>query len=242
MPAFDAEATICASVESALAQTVADLELVVVDDGSRVPVTEVLGDIRDPRLRILRHDRNRGTSAARNTALAAAQAPLVSQLDADDLWEPDYLESILPCFDDPAVGLAYANAATIGSDTYPTLIRDASPHPIDRFPALAADNPIPALTATMRADAVRAVGGYARWLWGVEDYHLYLKLSKAGWRFAFVDRPLARYRWPAPERGRSHDNVRMRRNLLKLWVGFGLRHPMTPGSGRQVRRWLGDLA
>lgn len=241
MPAFDAEATIREAVASVLAQTVPDLELIVVDDGSRVPVTDALQDIRDPRLRIVPHNRNRGTSAARNTALAAAHAPLVSQLDADDLWEPDYLESILPCFDDPAVGLAYANAATIGSDKYPVLLRDTSAHPVDRFPDLAADNPIPALTATMRTDAVRAVGGYARWIWGVEDYHLYLKLSKAGWRFAFVDRVLARYRWPEPERGRSHDNRRMRRNLLKLWVGFTFRHPFTPGSGRQVRRWLGDL-
>ncbi len=242
MPAFDAEATIRESVASALAQTVPELEVVVVDDGSRFPVAEVLADLRDPRLRILRHDRNRGTSTARNTALSAARAPLVSQLDADDLWEPDYLESILPCFDDPVVGLAYANAATIGSERYPTLIRDTSPHPIDRFPELAADNPIPALTATMRTDAVRAVGGYARWIWGVEDYHLYLKLSKAGWRFAFVDRPLARYRWPEPERGRSHDAARMHRNLLKLWVAFAVRHPFTAGSGRQIRTWLRALS
>ncbi len=241
MPAFDAGATIRESVESVLAQLVPELELIVVDDGSRVPVTEALEEIRDPRLRILRHDRNRGTAAARNTALTAARAPLVSQLDADDLWEPDYLQSILPCFDDPAVGLAYANASTIGSERYPTLIRETSPHPIDRFPELATDNPIPALTATMRTDAVRAVGGYAHWIWGVEDYHLYLKLAKAGWRFAFVDRQLARYRWPAPERGRSYDNHKMRRNLLKLWVGFGLRHPLTPGSGRQIRTRLGDL-
>ena len=94
----------------------------------------------------------------------------------------------------------------------------------------------------MRSDAVRAVGGYARWVWGVEDYHLYLKLARAGWRFAFVDRVLARYRWPSPDRGRSHDKARMRRNLLKLWVAFGVRHPFTPGSARQIRARLRDLS
>lgn len=242
MPAFDAQATIRASVESVLAQTEGDLELIVVDDGSHRPPAEALADVRDPRLRVLRHARNRGVSAARNTALAAASAPLVSQLDADDLWEPDYLEAILPCFDDPAVGLAYANARTIGSDKYPVLIRDTSSHPIDRFPELAAENPIPALTATMRADAVRAVGGYARWLWGGEDYHLYLKLAKAGWRFAFVDRPLAHYRRPTATRGQSYDNRRMLRNNLKLWVAFALRHPLTPGARGQIRSLLRALA
>src|SRR3954449_8932110 len=103
MPAYRANATIRESVESALAQTVGDLEVIVVDDGSPEPVTDVVGDIRDPRLRIIRHDRNRRAPAARNTALRAAQASLVSQLDADDLWEPDYLEHVLPHFEDPAI-------------------------------------------------------------------------------------------------------------------------------------------
>jgi glycosyltransferase involved in cell wall biosynthesis len=230
MPAYNAEATLRESVESVLAQSVGDLELVVVDDASAVPVAEVLADVHDARLRILRHARNLDVSAARNTALAAVRTPLVSQLDADDVWERDYLETILPCFGDEAVGLAYANAATT-STKYPMCIRDTSGHPVDRFPQLRAENPIPALTVTMRTHAVRAVGGYARWLWGVEDYHLYLKLAQDGWRFAFVDRILARYRWPEPERGRSYDNARMRRNLLKLRLGFRARHPRLRAAG-----------
>ena len=85
-------------------------------------MTDVLGDVRDPRLRLLRHDRNRKAPAARNTALRAARAPLVSQLDADDLWHPEYLENVLPRFDDPGVGLVYTNAEIeghpFGADTY----------------------------------------------------------------------------------------------------------------------------
>ena len=230
MPAYNAEATLRESVASVLAQTVGELELVVVDDASAVPVSEVLAGVRDARLRILRHRRNRGVSAARNTALAAARTPFVSQLDADDVWEPDYLESVLPRFREPAVGLVYANAVTT-SPHIPTCIRDTSGHPVDRFPELAVDNPIPALTVTMRTEAVRAVGGYARWIWGVEDYHLYLKLAHAGWRFAFVDRILARYRWPDPGRGRSYDKPRMRRNLRKLHLVFRLRHPLLRATG-----------
>src|SRR5918992_2194461 len=135
MPAFRSEATIRESVESVLGQTEGRLELIVVDDASPLPVAEVLADMRDPRLRVLRHARNRNTAAARNTGLAAARAPLVSQLDGDDLWEPDYLETILPLFDDPGVGLAYSNTHIIGHpgglDDY---IGDPSVHPLDRFP------------------------------------------------------------------------------------------------------------
>jgi predicted O-methyltransferase YrrM len=236
MPAYDAEATIRESVESALAQSEPNLELIVVDDASAVPLTEVLADISDQRLRIIRHRRNRGPAAARNTALAAARAPLVSQLDADDLWEPDYLESVLPELADPAVGLVYTNATILGHPTgHDTYIVDPSPHPIDRFPKLAEQNPVPALTATMRRPAVASVGGYARWLWLAQDYHLYLKLAAAGWRFVYVDRKLARFRWPEPTRGRTYDRRRHERYELAMYAGFAARHPLTPGPRHQVR-------
>ena len=236
MPAYDADETIRESVHSALAQTEPRLELVVVDDGSRRPVAEVLSDVEDPRLRVIRHSRNRGPSAARNTAVAAARTPFVSQLDADDLWEPEYLETVMPRFEDPSIGLVYTNATILGHpgghDTY---IFDPSPHPIDRFPKLAEKNPVPALTATMRTAAVVAAGGYARWLWLAQDYHLYLKLAAAGWRFDYVDRKLAKFRWPETDRGRSYDWRRHERYELRMWLAFALRHPLTPGPRRQVR-------
>ena len=235
-PAYNAEATLRESVASALAQTEERLEVCVVDDCSRIPAAEVLADIRDPRLRIIRHERNRGTPAARNTAVAAARTPFVSQLDADDLWEPNYLERILPCFEDPRVGLAYSNTHIIGHPTgHDDYIGDPTPHPIDTFPKFAEACPAPALTVTMRTAAVRGVGGYATWLWSTSDYQIYAKLIAAGWRFAYVHEQLARYRWPTPERGKSFDQRRVELSELKQWMAFVARHPLTPGPRRQVR-------
>jgi cellulose synthase/poly-beta-1,6-N-acetylglucosamine synthase-like glycosyltransferase len=239
MPAYQAGATIRESVLSALSQTVSELEVIVVDDGSPEPMADALADIDDERLRILRHDRNRKAPAARNTALRAARAPLVSQLDADDLWDPQYLEHVLPRFADPGVGLVYANCRIEGHphghDTY---IFEPSVHPMDRFPKIAEQNPVPALTATMRAEAVRGVGGYAEWLWVCDDYHLYMKLARAGWRFDFVDRELATYRWPQPGRGQSYDRSKAEVDELRMYLGFVLRHPLTPGPRRQARTRL----
>jgi cellulose synthase/poly-beta-1,6-N-acetylglucosamine synthase-like glycosyltransferase len=239
MPAYQANATIRESVASALAQTVGDLEVIVVDDGSPEPVADALADVRDPRLRLLRHDRNRKAPAARNTALRAARAPIVSQLDADDLWHTDYLENVLPRFDDSGVGLVYTNSEIeghpFGADTY---IEHASVHPMDQFPKIAEQNPVPALTATMRAAAVRDVGGYAEWLWVCDDYHLYMKLARAGWRFDYIDRKLATYRWPQPSRGQSYDRPKAEVDELKMFLGFVLRHPLTPGPRRQARTRL----
>ena len=198
--------------------------------------TEVLGDLSDPRLRIIGHPQNRGLSAARNTALGAARAPLVSQLDADDMWEPDYLESVLPHFDDPGVGLVYTNCTILGHPAgHEDYIGDPSVHPMHDFPKIAEQNPVPCPTATMRTAAVRAVGGYAWWLRQCEDYHLYMKLAQAGWRFDYVDRQLARYRWPQPGRGMSYDSRRHEAWEHAMFGSFVARHPRTPGPRRQVR-------
>lgn len=242
IPAFNADDTLREAVGSALAQTAADLEVVVVDDGSRVPAAEVLHGLDDERLCVVRHERNEGLSAARNTALAEARAPLISQLDADDAWEPGYLDAVLPCFEDPKVGLAYTDARIVYADgrVEPYLTSHLD-HPVDSFPELSRVNPIAALTATMRTEAVRGVGGYASWLWGGQDYHLYLKLAAAGWRFSYVNRPLARYRWPDETGGMSSNAVKVHVSDLKLFAGFKLRHPLIPGPGKRVAQLLAGL-
>lgn len=236
MPAYRSQDYIRGAVESVLAQTEPRLELVVVDDHGPVPAAETLAGIDDPRLTVVRHRRNGGSYRARNTALRLARTPFVSQLDPDDAWEPDYLESILPCFEDPAVGLAYSNTHIVGHpfglDDY---IGDPSVHPMDRFPKFAEQCPVPALTATFRTHALRGIGGYPNWLYGAGDYYTYGRLIKAGWRFAYVHRQLARYRWPTARSGKSFHRKRIERAELKMWAAFFLRHPLTPGPRRQIR-------
>ncbi len=235
MPAFNAEDTLLESVESVLAQSVGELELIVADDGSRVPVADVLREVRDPRVRIVRRRLNGGTGRGRNAGLSRALAPVVCQLDADDLWERDYLEAVLPEFEDPAVGLVYANATILGHPFgHEDYIGDTSIHPRDQFPELAEANPVPCPTAAIRTVAARSVGGYATWLPGVEDWHMYMKLAAAGWRFAYVDRRLAKYRWPSPERGISYDTGRLERNVRLALAALAIRHPRLGSVRRQL--------
>jgi glycosyltransferase involved in cell wall biosynthesis len=236
MPAYRSEIYLRQAVRSVLGQTNPRLEVIVVDDHGPIPAAETLRGIDDSRLTVVRHRRNRGSYAARNTALRLARTPFVSQLDPDDAWEPDYLESILPCFDDADVGLAYSNTHIIGHpegmDDY---IGDESIHPMDAFPKFAEQCPVPALTATFRTEALRGIGGYPSWLYAGGDYYVYGRLIKAGWRFAYVNRQLAHYRWPSPKSGKSFDRKRVERSELAMWTAFVLRHPLTPGPRRQVR-------
>ncbi len=66
-----------------------ELELIVVDDGSTDETWEALRTIRDPRVCIIRHERNQGVSAARNSGLAKAQGEFLALLDSDDWWLPE---------------------------------------------------------------------------------------------------------------------------------------------------------
>jgi glycosyltransferase involved in cell wall biosynthesis len=254
-PAYNASATLLEAVQSALGQTVADLEVIVVDDGSVEPAADALRGLRDPRLCVIRSDTNQGVSAARNRAVAAARAPVLAQLDADDLWRPNHLEGVLPALDDPAVGLAYSNAEIIGTplldraiavrrpdDGLPDWVSDRALHPVDDLASLYRVNPIPSPSAVMRTHAVRAVNGYPPWLTVGEDYYLYIKLRRAGWHFAYVDRRTAVYRWPEPGRGVSFDSRRGARQTLKLFAALTARSPGDRALWARLGREVVNLA
>ena len=86
VPVFNRAQTIGRAVASVMAQTFGDWELIIVDDGSDDDLAGAMAAFPDERLRILRHEHNRGAAAARNTGIGAARAPLIAFLDSDDEW------------------------------------------------------------------------------------------------------------------------------------------------------------
>lgn len=92
IPTYEDRDVLPRAVESVLSQTLSDLELIVVDDGSTDGTAAVLDAIDDERLTYLAHETNRGASAARNTGIEAATGRYVAFLDADDEWLPAKLE------------------------------------------------------------------------------------------------------------------------------------------------------
>jgi glycosyltransferase involved in cell wall biosynthesis len=91
------------AVESALAQTLPDIEVIVVLDGPDRMSAAALAAVADPRLRVIQRQRRGGSGAARNEGVAAAVAPWVAFLDDDDLWAPEKI----------AVQLAVAEASPL---------------------------------------------------------------------------------------------------------------------------------
>jgi glycosyltransferase involved in cell wall biosynthesis len=94
IPAYNVARFLPRSIESLLAQTLSPAEILVIDDGSRDNSAELAA--RYPAVRLIRHERNRGLAAARNTAFRAARSELVGSLDADCIAAPDWLANLAP--------------------------------------------------------------------------------------------------------------------------------------------------
>ena len=95
MPAYNAGKYIGRAIESVLAQTYENWELVIVDDCSTDNTYEIAASYKDPRIRILRHEQNMGVGLSRNDALSASSGQWVAVLDADDEWLPERLERLI---------------------------------------------------------------------------------------------------------------------------------------------------
>ncbi|MCO5235635.1 MAG: glycosyltransferase [Chitinophagaceae bacterium] len=93
IPLYNKEKSIANTIHSVLAQSLRDFELLVVNDNSTDSSRAVVGAIRDNRIRII-DKANGGVSSARNEGIISAKNELVAFLDADDIWEPDFLETI----------------------------------------------------------------------------------------------------------------------------------------------------
>lgn len=98
MPVYNRAAVIVGAIQSVLQQTFTDFELIIADDGSTDDTVQVVEAIQDPRITILRAERNLGSNAARNRGIKAARAPLIAFLDSDDAYLPNKLALVVRTF------------------------------------------------------------------------------------------------------------------------------------------------
>lgn len=210
IPTHQCGAWLPRAVESVLAQTRKDFELAIVDDGSTDGTSRTVSKfLEDPRVRYLRHESRRGPSAARNTGIEATSAPLVTFLDADDHWSPEYLAVQAAALESGEVDVSCVAAVRLGfrgeevQRKEPPLGGDAL------YEELLFANTIPASSSgiMIRRSCLDSVGVFDETLFATEDRDLWVRLAKEC-RFAFQDDPLATI-----ERRRTssavHDRLRM---------------------------------
>ena len=92
IPTYNRETTILKAVKSVLDQTYQDIEVIIVDDGSTDKTKEIIGDIRDKRVKYIRLADNAGACKARNIGIDMAKGDYIAFQDSDDIWRPNKLE------------------------------------------------------------------------------------------------------------------------------------------------------
>lgn len=201
IPAYNAAGFIGRTLESLRAQTFADFEAIIVDDGSQDETAAVVRGFveSDARLRLIQQP-NGGVAVARNRALAEARGRYLANLDADDMWRPMFLERTIEALEAAGPKAMFAFAKTLWIDAHDALLPqvDQALPPRVGYRELLVRNPVGnGSAALMRTAAVREVGGYdanlVRDFGQSEDWQLLLQLS---WRGAVVvvPEPLVLYR------------------------------------------------
>jgi glycosyltransferase involved in cell wall biosynthesis len=214
LPAREGAPFLREALESVLAQTLTDLELLVVDDGSTDETPGILASVGDERLRVLRQDRL-GLVAALNRAVAEARAPLLARMDADDVSLPERLERQVAYLDArPEVALVAAGVETSGGARIVLPDDDAA---LRR--RLLLRNPFAHGAVAVRAEAVARAGGYRADYGANEDYDLWRRIAR-DWKLGAVPEILYRYREHAGAvtRSRVDERVESRERLRgELW-------------------------
>jgi len=177
------------AVDSVLAQTDQDFEIVIVDDGSTDPATrELLEHYQRPKTRVVHID-NRGLPGARNEGIRQTTGTYVCTLDADDMLERTYLEKSAAVLDrKQSVAFVSHWLKTFGDEE-----REWTPTSAD-FPALLDMNTING-AALVRRDALEAVGLYDETMrHGCEDWDLWISMVERGLRGVILPEVLFFYR------------------------------------------------
>lgn len=178
LPLFNGEAHVAGAVRSILNQTMQDFELIVVDDGSSDHGAEVVEQIGDRRLRLLRLPKNSGIANALNIGVREATCELIARMDADDISSPDRLRCQLDFLEShPDVGAVGAIPLLTADDgapprPYPVLTRDA-----DLRRLLVLQGPFCHGSVVFRTSAFDAAGGYRTEDEPAEDYALWLRMA-----------------------------------------------------------------
>ena len=194
IPAYNAELTILETISSVQKQTFSDFELIVVDDGSKDRMLEVLHSVKDERLKIFSYE-NAGVSVSRNRGMSHATGDFIAFLDADDLWTPEKLELQLVALQQhPEAGVAY-------SWTHFMDEKGESFHPEEpKFfegnvyaPLLLNNFLNNGSNPLIRKQAIEDVGGFNPVFSVSADWEFYLRLA-ARWHFVVVPKLQILYR------------------------------------------------
>jgi len=194
IPTYNRAHLIGRAIQSVLNQTYQDFELIVVDDGSTDNTEDVIRQFqeKDKRIRYIKHDKNKGGSAARNTGIKNSKGKYIAFQDSDDEWFPNKLEKQMKIFkkESPNLGIVYTGFYRI-KDSEKKYIPS---HEIVKkegriYEELLKGNFITTQSILVRKECFKKVGIFDENLPRLQDWELVMRLSKY-YDFKCIDEPL----------------------------------------------------
>lgn len=198
IPAYNARQFICRAIDSCLAQTYTDYDVIVVDDGSTDGTSDLVRERYGDRVQLIRKE-NGGVATARNVGIAATDSIYIKPLDSDDALHPTYLERVIERFneEDETVALMYTRYYFIEGDTreaisQPILEGDLYCHLID---TIEINGMIPS-TVMLRRQHLLDVGKFPEEpeLQYIEDWDTWVRLAEK-YQFVGIQDCLVDYHW-----------------------------------------------
>ncbi len=206
VPCYRQSQFLAEALDAALAQTLPDLEVVVVDDGNAPEeveaIREIVGRYSPEQVRLVHHERNQGLAAARNTGVTAARGQWIVPLDADDKVAPEFLEACMAAVKMDPQTFAYTDSYLWWPIAERTQLLAAEEYNFDR---LLRHISWPC-TVLYHRDAWQQVGGYREQMsevGGWEDWEFAISLGEIGICGVRVPQPLFYYRQHSPEQMRN---------------------------------------
>ncbi len=235
IPTYNRANVLPRAVNSVLAQTFQDFEIIIVDDCSKDNTVDVVRGFSDPRIKFIQHEQNKGGNATRNTGIKAAIGEFIAFLDSDDEWLPKKLEKQLPLFRNANVGLVYCGQKCFNEHT--GQIFDFLHHKRGNvFYDMLTGNEVGSLSAVIvRSECIRKIDGMDEQLKSCQDWDLYIRLSKIC-QFDFVNECLINYYLGKKDPNRISNNrlsiisgheavqKKFEKEIQQLPVAFQLQH------------------
>ena len=201
IPAYNVAPYIAETLESVFAQTYTNYEIIVVNDGS--PDTEEFEQAIAPYLNRIHYlkQENLGASMARNAGVQAALGEFIAFLDADDLWQPNYLHEQMQLIGERKADLVCADATMFGEpgtegQSYMTLLMNGAPasDDVSFLQLIEASRCLITSGIVARRERLLDVGLFDPALRTAQDFDMWLRLALNGARLSYQRQPLLKYR------------------------------------------------
>jgi glycosyltransferase involved in cell wall biosynthesis len=197
---YNKENYIKSTIESVLAQTFQDFEIIVVNDGSTDGSEHVVKSISDDRIKYF-SQQNKGASAARNLAISKGHGTYIALLDADDLWQDTYLETIHRLIESYPDQMVFATAVTIetSGNSMPSVysipnIKEKGTYVVDYFQSSFINTLLTSSSTVVHYSIFKKTGMYDTSIQSGQDTDLWIRIG-IHFKIVFINETLVRYRY-----------------------------------------------